>query len=121
MIIKKKVNAGGQFIDKKEDIKDGDIITILNGGVEHESEFGPKMGFLLETSKGERVMDLNQTTQNNLVDAFGEETNDWVGKKVKVVIVRGMVSGKMQNIVYLAHPDWEMDDEGKFHAVIKTD
>ena len=119
MKLQKKENAGGQFIDKKADIKNGDIVTILNGGVEHEGQYGVQFGLLINTKNGERVLDLNQTTKNNLIDAFGDETESWIGKEVKVWVIRAMVGGKMCDIVYLSAKDWEMDDEGKFHAVIQ--
>lgn len=102
-------------MNKKEDIKDGDIITIASEGLKFEGQYGPQDVFLVKLKSGdEKNMALNQTSINNMVDAFGADSVKWVGQKVKVWIIKAMVSGKMQNVVYLSHPEAEMNDEGGF-------
>jgi plasmid replication initiation protein len=120
MKLTKKVSISGEFAKKKEDIKDGDIIKVLDGGTITEGEYGKQNTFRIETCNGEKLFSFNQTSQNNLIDAFGEETDNWIGKEVKVWMIKAMVGGKMQDIVYLSHPEWTMDDEGKFHATIQV-
>ncbi len=126
MILKKKVSLGVGFARKKAyeyqgtkyeaDLKDGDIITMLDGGKTVPGQFGEQNVFNIQTRNGEKALAFNQVSQNNLIEAFGENTDSWVNKKVKVWTIKAMVGGKMQTILYLSHPDWEMDDEGKFSA-----
>lgn len=124
MIIKKKVNMGMGFAQKKAyeyqgvkyeaDLKDGDLVKITNGGTTQMGQYGEQHIFGLQTRNGEKALALNQSSLNNLVEAFGEETENWKDKEVKVWIIKAMVSGKMQNVVYLAPKDWEMTDDGNF-------
>jgi hypothetical protein len=74
------------------------------------------MVFKIQTRNGEKNLSFNQTTMNNLIDEFSDETSSWVGKKVKVWMIKAMVSGKLQNVVYLSGLGWTMADDGTFMA-----
>lgn len=124
MLLTKKTSLGGAYARKKAyeydgkqfeaDLKDGDIIKILSGGDEVTGEYGLQFVIKIETRNGEKNLALNQTTINNLIDAFGSESKDYVGKEVKVWIVKSMAFGKLQNVVYLSDPSSVMDEEGAF-------
>ena len=114
MKLVKKVSVGGEYAKKGEDILDGDELTIKNAGETVEGKFGEQLVFKVETRNGERNLNLNQKSQNNLIDAYGDDTDNWVGKKVIAHMIKTMVQGKLTNVVYLAHPGWLMDDEGNF-------
>ncbi len=130
MILKKKVSMGIGFARKKPyeyqgvkylaDIKDGDIVTILDSGTVVQGQFGEQNVFKIKTRNGEKALALNQASANNLIGAFGEDTDSWEGKEVKVWTLKAMVAGKMQTIVYVAEPSWEMDDEGNFTGETKA-
>lgn len=66
---------------------------------------------------GDKNMSLNQTTINNLIDAFGDETENWIGKEVYTTIVRVMIGGELKTAAYLAAEGWKMDSNGKFYNV----
>ena len=110
----KKVSAGAQYAKKGEDIKDGDLITILDEGQIIVGKYGEQIVHKIKTRNGDRALNLNQTSINNLVDAYGTDGKGWIGKMAKVWVIKAMVSGKFQNIVYLSKEDWTMTDEGKF-------
>jgi hypothetical protein len=114
MQIIKKVSIQGDFAKPGIDIKDGDTITILDEGTITSSEYGERHTFKIETENGEKILSFNQTSLNNLVDAYGGETKKWVDKKAKVFIVKQMVSGTLRKIAYLTGENWEMTDDGKF-------
>lgn len=126
MILKKKVSLGIGFARKKAyeyqgtkyeaDVRDGDIITILDGGKVVPGQYGEQNVFTIKTRNGDKGLALNQVSQNNMIEAFGENTDGWVNKTVKVWTIRAMVAGKMQTVLYLAHPEWEMDEEGNFES-----
>lgn len=112
MKIFKKVSANGEFAKVGIDIKDGDVVTILDAGTITSGEFGDRHTFGIKTAKGDKIISFNQTSLNNLVDAFGDDSEDWVNKKVKVFLVKQMVSGTLRNIAYFAGEDWEMTEKG---------
>lgn len=113
-IYTKKVSVG-KFIDKKT-LNEGDLITLANEGRKIEGQYGEQDVFLVKLSdNSEGNMSINQKSINNFIDAFGADSVNWIGKKVKVWKIRAMVSGKLQNIVYLSHPDAKMTDEGDFY------
>ena len=112
---KKKVTMRGDFAKRGVDIKDGDIVTIQDQGRTVQGNYGSQTIFKIKLADG-RVKDfsVNQTSLNNLIDAFGEEAENWVGKEVKVWAILSNVKGKMIKVYYLSHKDAELDDNGEF-------
>jgi len=108
----KKITIGGSWAKVGQDLKDGDLITILDEGKEVEGKFGKRNVFSIKTTNGIKNLTFNQTTINNLIDAFGTETKQWVGKIVKVWIIKQNVGGVLRNVVYLSHPDWKLTENG---------
>lgn len=124
MILNKKTSIGGAYARKKAyeydgkqfeaDLKDGDIIKILSSGETVAGEHGEQFVVKVMTRNGEKNLALNQTTINNLIDSYGEDSDNFVGKDVKVWILKMMVAGKLQNVAYLSDTSSVMDDEGAF-------
>lgn len=112
MKYQKKVSVG-QFLKKGIDFKENDILEIANEGKQIEGQFGIQDIFLVKLKDGrEGNVNFNQTTINGLVDAYGENSISWVGKKVKVWKIKMSVAGKFQDVWFFAHPDAEMSDSG---------
>jgi hypothetical protein len=115
MSIYKKRAKLGNFLKKGEDFKDGDLLEIASEGNTIEGKFGSQDVFLMKTKDGkEGNVSFNGTSTNNMIDAFGEESKNWIGKKVKVWAIRSNVQGKMVNVYYYSHPDAVLNDEGVF-------
>jgi len=112
MKVSKKISVQGDWAKIKEDIFNGDIITIADEGEVVEGEFGKRHVFKVETKNGIRNLSFNQTTMNYLIDAYDEETNEWQGEKVKVWLIKSNVAGKIRDIVYLTAPNWVETDDG---------
>jgi len=111
--IYKKRESVGSFLKKGEDIKEGDIVEIANEGEQIEGEYGTQNIFSLKLQNGnEGNVSFNQTTINGLIDAYGEDAEKWIGKKVKVLKVKQNVSGKFIDVYYFAHPDAEFTESG---------
>lgn len=127
MILKKKVSMGIGFAQKKKyeyqgvqyeaDVKDGDIITILNDGTVIQGQYGEQHVFKIKTRNGEKALALNQASINNLVGFYGEDTTKWIDKDVKVWAIKAMVAGKMQTIIYISDVSDEMDEDGNFEGI----
>lgn len=112
MKVEKKATGRGNFAKKGEDIKDGDIIEILDEGEKAEGQWGLQDVFLIKTAGGEeKNVNVNQTSMNNLIDAYGDETKEWIGKKAKAWILTQNVSGTFRKVLYFTHPDRALDDD----------
>ena len=107
----KKVSVGS-FLKKGVDIKEGDEIIIANEGKEVQGEFGIQNIFLVKTGDQEGNVSFNQTSINGLIDAFGEDSVNWIGKKVKAYKIKQNVAGKFLDVWYFAHPDAELTEQG---------
>ena len=94
------------------DIKSGDVVTILNGGTTEPSQFGDQHYFKIMTRNGEKKTPFNQTTINVLVAEFGDESENWIGKKVNIITKKDTIAGKKVTIAYFISGDWEMDEYG---------
>lgn len=108
------MSVKGGWLKVKEDFDDGDTLTIKDEGQEVEGTFGLQTVFAVASANKEGNLALNQTSQNNLVDAFGEDTEKWVGKRVKVFVIKQRVGDGLKNVVYLAGEGYTMTDDGAF-------
>jgi len=115
MKYKKRVSIG-QFFKKGEDIKDGDTLTIANEGKQVEGQFGTQDIFLVKQGENEGNVSFNTTSINNLIDGYGEDSINWIGKEIKVQVIKMSVQGKIKPVYFFLHPDSVLDDEtGEFH------
>ena len=89
-----KLSKGGSYL-KAKDAEKGTTIEILNAGeIETSTEYtyqdgSPKKSYVFSVSyKGEdKKLRLNKASRIAMIEAFGEETEDWIGKKAKLVIM----------------------------------
>lgn len=123
MSIYKKHVTVGAFLKKGEDYKDGDVVTIGNEGKPVEGKFGTQDVFLIKLADGrEGNANFNQTSINCLIDGYGEDSLNWIGKQAKVAAILSNVQGKMTKVYYFLHPEAELDEKtGQFIVKGKTD
>jgi hypothetical protein len=112
MKLTKKISISGDWVKVNEDIKDGDLVKILDSGKTISGDYGDREVFSIQTKNGEKNLSFNQTTINNLIDYLGDETENWKEKEAKVFIVKQSVQGKLKNVVYLASPNAEFTEDG---------
>ena len=116
MKVEFKQSVSGEFAKKGEDINDGDVIKFLDKGKEVEGKFGAQRVFKIETVDGdEKLVSVNQTSINYLIPKYGDDTEKWIGKEIKVWINRENVAGQRRKVLYFTHPDvkdLEEVDEG---------
>lgn len=114
MLYKKRVNIGS-FLKKGEDIRDRDVVEITSEGQPIEGKFGTQDVFTVKLENGkEGNVSFNSTSINNMIDAFGEDSKNWIEKKVKIWLIRQNVQGKLIPVLYVSHPDAEITDKGVF-------
>lgn len=110
MILKKTI--AGQWAKLKDDFSEGDILTIKDSGKEIEGEFGIQYVFEIEVPSGEkRNLSFNATSRRKLIEVYGEDTEQWIDKEVKVWVVKQAVQGKLRSVVYLTAPEQELGME----------
>jgi hypothetical protein len=113
-IYQKKVSVGS-FLEKGKDIKDKDIVEIASEGKEVEGKFGLQNIFLVKLADGkEGNVAMNQTSLNNFIDAWGEDSLKWIGKKALVWAILSNVQGKMTKVYYFTHPEATLSESGEF-------
>lgn len=116
----KKVSVGA-FAKKGVDVKNGDTVTIANEGKKVQGQFGEQDVFLIKLSNGEeKNVNVNQTSINGLIDAYGEDSTHWIGKNVKVWLIKSNVAGKFVDVLYIAHPDADLTQDGFVLPVAPT-
>ena len=114
MQLKKKVSINGDWAKALVDIKDGDILTLLDAGQTTSGKFGEQTVFKVRCKTGDKILALNQTSINNLIDEFGEDTASWAGNMVRAFVIKMRVQKGMTNVIFLAGVDWTMDNDGNF-------
>ena len=108
-----KKTSSGPFLKKGKDILEGQMIEIMSEGEQVEGEFGMQNVFEVETEDGlNGNVSINQTSINGFIDAWGEDSANWVKKKVKVHKVKQNVAGKFIDVYYFSHPDAELTETG---------
>ena len=117
------MKLGGNYL-KTDDVKEGDVIKILDEGRWVESatytydDGKPKRSLVFGVDfKGEkRDMRMNKVSQDELKSAWGDDTADWIGKTAKVsieyvrTIKKNMIvltaSGKEEAQKEIPEKDW---------------
>ena len=123
MKIVKKISSGVAFARKapyeyegtqyEADLKDGDTLKILDGGVIEQGQFGDQHNFKIQTRNGEKKQSFNQATLNVLHDELGEESDGWIDKEVKVILKKDTIAGKKVIIAYFVVGEWKLDEYGE--------
>jgi len=94
---------------KATDVRDDTYVTFKNEGEWITSakytypDGNPKQDFVIKVKIGdeEKSMRLNKTNREMLIQAFGNETSDWVGRSVKLNKVNALISGKMMEVIVI--------------------
>jgi len=108
---------GGQARPKitQADIEGGEAVVVTISDVEEEKvkgDDGDKILLVLLTEEyGDKVHRLNKTQRDYLIEQLGDETDEWIGKKVPLVKTRqefgtpGRKGYKEFDTVWVAAPD----------------
>ena len=120
MQVKKESNIQGAWLDKKT-VKEGDKIEIASEAQETESQFGVQLVAKVKVGGNEVKTNINKPSKNALIEAFGTETKDWVGKTVTAHLETGLTAGKRTVAIYMIPEGFEFtEDEGGYMTIINT-
>jgi hypothetical protein len=115
-------SLGGAWLDADK-VVDGSKVKILNETVKRDSQFKDDEGNA-KTKNVAKVqfagqqqvnMRLNWTTIYGLIDAFGNDSKNWIGKPLTAQVKEAVVGDKVRTIIYLIADGFELvkNDEKK--------
>ncbi len=92
---------------KSDNVKSGDNLTFLNGGeivVSGKFTYAdgtPRKDLVFKaTHNGAEVdFNMNATNKKTLIAAFGDETDQWIGKTVKLDVANVMIGGQTKKSI----------------------
>ena len=98
-----KVNARPWL--RPSDVHDGDIVTIIEEGRKRDANETPFNRAVFEIavrlpSGEEKIWTMNRTTQRRCIEAWGKETKNWIGKKLRIELREQSVKGVMKKVIY---------------------
>jgi len=104
------------------DLQHGDKVTILDGGAMEPGTWGERHMLKIKTRNGEKKAAFNQSTINVVNPAFGEDSDQWVGKEVTVLLKKTVIANEKVIVAYFVTEGWYLDDYGDLvNDVPKTD
>ena len=82
MVIK---DFSGDFL-KADSIEDGDIIEVMDEGKDEFNQALNKTIYNLSVKKGDKVMKWSPNNESGRImqQAYGNDSKDWVGKKIQI-------------------------------------
>jgi len=96
--------ATGNFL-RPEDIKalkDKTAIIMQEGILNEDTPFGKEqLEIPIKLSNGEeKIYGVNKTSAKNIAETYGDNTKDWINKKIRFEVLRQNVRGQMKDVVY---------------------
>jgi len=89
-------------------VENGDLLTIVNEGKFLTADETPfkRAAFQIEVklpNGSEKTWTMNKTTRKRLAAAYGDDSLEWVSKKVRVELLKQNVRGELKIVIY-GHP-----------------
>jgi len=96
----------GNFL-KAENCKGGELCEILAIGEiseikTPEGKMKAVLNYTISFDGVEKTFTPNQTNGNILIDAFGEDDKNWIGKKFTITLVKVPMFGKMKDSIVIS-------------------
>ena len=90
---------------RPKDVNNGEIITIVDEGKSKSADETPfgravfEIGVRLPSGE-KKIWSMNRTTQRRCMEAWGNETRNWVGKRLRIELKQQNVKGVMKTVIY---------------------
>jgi hypothetical protein len=122
MKYQKKLGGGGKWVDKAQ-LTSGQKAKIVTETEPVEGQYGSqdvcKVRF--EGQEESVNLNLNGATINALVEAFGEDSKEWINKTLTVQLEKMVVSGKRVTALYLIPEGFALKEDDNGYLVISKD
>ena len=100
MVQKVESKKGPAFLTV-QDLKENNEIVITQKPVMTKTKYGEKLFAIVKISNDEeRTYAMNNTSMNHLIDKFGEDESKWIGKKVKMTVVKQATNQGLKDVIY---------------------
>ena len=119
-----KSSGGGAWLDKSM-LSNGDLAKLVTEAVEVEGQNGKqivaKVRIKSLTGKVTEPQNtaLNNATKNALIDAFGKDSKEWMGKPLTVHVESGIFAGKRGIMLCLVPEGFEVVTDDAGFVVVK--
>src|SRR3990167_3163703 len=127
MRYQKSVSVSGNWI-KGKDIVSGTKAKLVSETNPMPSQFTNKDGSVkmqeaakikVQGSNEDMNISINRASINALVDAFGEDSKDWIGKILTLITEKVSVGGQRKTALYLVPEGFEVSEDDNGYVVIK--
>lgn len=125
----KQTQVFGKWV-KASELVSGKRATIISETIPEESQFQNKDGSFKKQDVAKIKFEglpeslkvaLNRATINGLVDAFGEDSKDWINKVLIIETEKMRVAGKAVVALYLIPKNYKkIDDENGYALIVKN-
>ncbi len=119
MEYKKSSNVEGAWV-KSSEVTSGSTFELTSEVTPTDGEYGTQdIGKVLFQADDEpKNLRFNKTSLNAIIDAYGEESNGWVGKTFTAQTEKALVGGKRVTILYVIPDGYELSDgDGGFVSI----
>ena len=108
---KKQSTVKGERVNKSE-LKTGMFAKVKSETKPVQSDYGEQdvAQVAIKGFEGVKNVGLNKTTINGLIDAYGENSVDWIDKVLTVNVEKGIVGGKRVIILYLVPENYTLKE-----------
>ena len=124
----KSNSVSGEWV-KGKDVKSGTKAKLVSEVLPVPSQFTNKDGTPKNQDVGkirfqgdatEKNVSVNRATLNGLIDAFGTDSKEWIGKVLTAETIKVQIAGKMQTALYLVPEGYVLgEDDGGYMVISK--
>lgn len=112
----------GNWLDKKT-LKTGDQIKLVSEAKEVPNQQGGMQivgKCKVKGQTGETNISINKPSKNALIEAFGDDSVNWIDKLLTTHIEKTMIAGKRGIALYLVPDGYQVtEDEGGYLVITK--
>ena len=123
MIYKKRSGIGGVWL-KGSDVVSGVQAKLVSEVHQTEGEFGMQDAAKIRIKGDDEIKNVrvNKPSIGALVEAFGEDSKEWVGKLLTLHTEKMVVAGKRVTALYLLPEGFELkEDDGGYLVIVRAD
>lgn len=124
----KSERINGDWV-KGKDVRSGSKAKFTSEVHPTASQFKDKEGnpqmqdvgkILIQGDTEAKNISVNRSSLNALIDAYGNDSANWIGKILTIETLKMMVAGKMQTAVYLIPEGYELkEDDAGYMEIVK--
>lgn len=121
MKYQKQVSVQGAWV-KASELTDGTKAKLVSETEPSEGEYGKQdtAKIRIEGDTETKNVRINKTTLNGLIDAFGDDSKDWINKELTVKTEKALVGSKRVTILYLIAENFELGEDKGGYLVIRN-